>query len=69
MSHLASGRRHGGQAILPVGTETQDCLASRPEACAHHQYLFSTNAEFFDPNAIVLQTAASMRARRPTSGT
>jgi len=29
---------------------------------------FKTSAEFFEPNAIVLQTAASMRARRPTSG-
>ena len=30
---------------------------------------FSTSAEFFDPNAMVLQTATSMRLRRPTSGT
>ena len=32
-----------------------------------YSYRFKTNAEFFDPNAIVLHTAASTRARRPTS--
>ena len=29
----------------------------------------STSAEFFEPKAIVLQTAASIAAWRPTSGT
>jgi hypothetical protein len=35
----------------------------------HYSMRFNTNAEFFDPNAIVLQTAALTRARRPRSGT